>query len=116
MAYARRVFGADPKTKQEIALDVGYSPNVARSVATHIENKLGFNNAMAQLAHESGNLAMQVMHEFKGRGFDDFTNSELTNALTAIGGAWSKFNEPLRQAEPSASSNKLRTIVLQIRR
>jgi DNA-binding CsgD family transcriptional regulator len=117
-AYARRVFDGKGQSKQQIALDCGYSPNSARSVVAHIESKPGFNNAMAKLASESNNLALKAMSEFKARGFTDFTNNELISALNAIGGAWAKFNDALiKTAEigrgNTSSTNKLRTVILQ---
>lgn len=113
MAYAKGILGAQGKTKKEIALNVGYSPNVANSISSHIENKPGFNNAMAALAIDSNNLALAAMHEFKARGFEDFTNKELIGALNAIGSAWSKFNAVPKEKAPSENSNKLRTVILQ---
>lgn len=115
IAYARRIFGAEGNTKKEIALDVGYSPYVANSIVSHIESKPGFNNAMAALAIDSNNLALSAMHEFKARGFEDFTNKELVGALNAIGNAWSKFNAPLKDNIPNLNpkGNKLRTVILQ---
>ena len=115
LAYARRIFGGDGITKKQIALDVGYSPNVANSVSSHIENKAGFNNAMAALAVDSNNLALAAMHEFKARGFEDFTNKELIGALNAIGSAWSKFNQPPKDTDRNMNpkGNKLRTVILQ---
>ena len=69
---------------------------------------------MSALALESNNLAMSAMHEFKARGFKDFSNKELVNALNAIGSAWDKFNaEPKQPKEQDLSGNKLRTVVLQ---
>ena len=113
LAYARRVFGAQGKDKKQIALDVGYSSNVARSVKSHIEDKPGFNNAMAALAHDSNNLALAAMHEFKARGFEDFSNKDLVGALNAIGGAWSRFNTIVKEKSQTESGNKLRTVILQ---
>ncbi len=113
MAYARGVLGAEGNTKKQIALNVGYSPAVANSVVSHIESTAGFNNAMAKLAVESNNLALAALCEFKSRGFREFSNKELTNALTAIGGAWEKFNAPIREKSSNDSGNKLRNIVLQ---
>lgn len=115
LAYARRIFGGDGITKKQIALDVGYSPNVANSVSSHIENKAGFNNAMAALAVDSNNLALAAMHEFKARGFEDFTNKELIGALNAIGSAWSKFNTQPKERDLNMNpkGNKLRTVILQ---
>lgn len=113
-AYARRVFSADGINKKQIALDVGFSPNVARSVTTHIENKAGFQNAISKLAAESNNLALAAISEFKARGFENFTNKEMISAITAISGAWSKFSQPARDVEKSnkESTNKLRTVIL----
>jgi hypothetical protein len=113
MAYARRVFNGQGKDKKQIALDCGYSPNVANSVSSHIENKPGFHNAMARLAQDSNNLALAAMHEFKARGFEDFSNKDLVGALNAIGSAWSKFNAPARDPNATPSTNRLRTVILQ---
>ena len=113
VAYARRVFGGQGKCKKQIALDVGYSPNVANSISSHIENKPGFNNAMAQLAVDSNNLALAAMHEFKARGFEDFSNKDLVGALNAIGSAWTRFNTvPKDPKGDNPGNNKLRTVIL----
>lgn len=115
MAYARRVFGGQGKCKKDIALDVGYSPTSANSVKSHIENKAGFNNAMAALAYDSNNLALAAMHEFKARGFKDFSNKDLVGALNAIGSAWSRFNAALNppDKDKNPSTNRLRTVIMQ---
>lgn len=113
IAYARRLLGAQGDSKKSIAMDVGYSPNVANSIATHIENKPGFHNAMAALAVDSNNLALAAMHEFKARGFGDFSNKDLIGALNAIGSAWSRFNQHAKDKGLDNTQNKLRTIVLQ---
>jgi len=113
MAYAKRILGGQGETKKQIALNSGYSPNVANSVSSHIENKPGFHNAMTALAVDSNNLALAAMHEFKARGFSDFSNKDLIGALNAIGNAWSKFNAQPKDKDPSAAGNKLRTVVLQ---
>lgn len=113
VAYARRVFGGQGVSKKQIALDVGYSPNVANSISSHIENKPGFNNAMAKLAVDSNNLALSAMHEFKARGFEDFSNKDLVGALNAIGNAWSKFNAVPKDQNGTPSTNRLRTVILQ---
>jgi hypothetical protein len=114
MAYARRVFNGQGVNKKQIALDCGYSPNVANSISSHIENKPGFLNAVATLAAESNNMAMEVMAEFKARGLKEFTNQEMIGALNAIAGAWAKFNPEARarQQEGSQSTNRLRTVIL----
>lgn len=111
-AYAMKVFGGQGESKEQMALDSGYSPAVARSVVTHIESLPGFQNAMAELAHESNNLAMEVMHKLKARGFEDFSNKEMIQALTAISNAWQKFTEPVKNSTRPSSGNKLRTVIL----
>jgi len=114
MAYAKRLLGGQGVSKKQIALDAGYSPAVSTSVTSHNENKPGFNHAMSKLALDSNNLALSAMHEFKARGFKDFSNKELVGALNAIGNAWSKFNAQPKDRDPiSAGGNKLRTVVLQ---
>lgn len=115
LAYARRVWGADGVDKQQIALDVGYPPNVARSVVSKIESKKGFQNAIAQLAKESNNLALEVMSELKARGTRDFSNADLVKALSAIAKAWDTFNKPLlqRMSPEDNGKNRLRTVILQ---
>ena len=114
MAYAKRIWGGQGTNKKQTALDVGYSSNVSNSVSSHIENKPGFNNAMAALAIDSNNLALAAMHEFRARGFEDFSNKDLVGALNAIGNAWSKFNaEGRAQPRQSQENNKLRTVILQ---
>lgn len=117
LAYARQLMKAEGINKKQIALDVGYSSNVANSVKSHIENKPGFNNAMSALARDSNNLALAAMHEFKARGFEDFSNKDLVAALNAIGGAWAKFNTQINKSEEERetknSRNKLRTVILQ---
>ena len=112
MAYAKRLLGGQGESKKQMALNSGYSPYVANSISSHIENKPGFNHAMSKLALDSNNLALSAMHEFKARGFKDFTNKELVGALNAIGNAWSKFNAQPKNKSENPSGNKLRTVVL----
>ena len=118
LAYARRVWGAKGSDKKSIALDVGYSPSVANSVVSKIESRKGFHNAIAKLAADSNNLALAAMHEFKARGFDDFSNKDLVAALNAIAGAWDKFNKGVRELENEGDAkdngkNRLKTVILQ---
>lgn len=114
-AYARRIWGAQGKDKQQIALDVGYSKYIAATPKSKIENSRGFNNAMARLAADSNNLALTVMSELKARGFTDFSNKDLVGALNAISGAWKNFNNigPRKEDEIDNGKNRLRTVILQ---
>jgi len=119
IAYARRVWGGQGESKREVALDCGYPPSVANSVKSHIEDKDGFKAAMAALASESNNLAMEVMWEFKRRGLEGFGNQELVNAMRVISGAWEKFYAAQNPGERNPgggsgqSTNRLRAVILQ---
>ena len=112
MAYAKNILGGKGTSKKQIALNSGYSPNVANSVSSHIENKNGFRHAMSALALESNNLALSVMYEFKARNLSEFTNKELIAGLNAIGNAWSKFNDQPKNKDTAPGGNNLRKIVL----
>ncbi len=114
-AYARRVWSGQGTSKKQIALDVGFSPSVSSSVVSKIESRPGFNNAMARLATDSGNIALAAMHELKARGFKDFSNSELISSLNAISSAWDRFNKGLVESQKPEDNgkNRLRTVILQ---
>jgi hypothetical protein len=96
-----------------IALDVGYPPNVANSVVSKIESKVGFHNAMAKLAAESNNVALAILSEFKARGVSGFSNKDLVSALNAIGNAWTRFNTLPKDPSSDNGKNRLRTVILQ---
>ncbi len=113
MAYARGILSGRYKNKKEVALSVGYTPNIARSITQHIESKQGFHNAMSALARESNDLALAAMVEFKARGFSDFSNKDLVGALNAIGQAWERFNPKETKKHLDGKENRLRTLVLQ---
>src|SRR3989304_5613519 len=90
-AYARRVWGSKGKSKYDIAIDVGYSPSVARSPKQKIESKQGFRNAISILAEKSDNVALKIMNEFEVRNMGDYSNKDLNSALHAISIARDKF-------------------------
>ncbi len=92
-AYATRKLGGQGSSKKEIALLSGFSPSVAANAKNKIENTEGYNNAVIVLAAESNNLLLAVLSEFKARGLRDFSNADLTKALNAITGAWTKIEE-----------------------
>lgn len=117
-AYARRLWGGkDVVNKKQTALDVGYSPSIANSVIV-VEKSKGFQNAMANLAAESNSLALTIMHEFKARGVQDFSNKDLIGALNAIGSAWGRFNTAMTKERDMTGphtklgQNRLRTVIL----
>jgi hypothetical protein len=119
IAYARRMWGGEMINKKQLALDVGYAPSVAACAGNAVEKSRGFANAMANLAAESNDLALTIMHEFKARGVQSFTNKDLIGSLNAIGNAWGRFNSALTKERDltgpntKLGQNKLRTIILQ---
>jgi len=116
MAYATKLLSGAGVSKAQMARDAGYSSYVSKSVATKIEAHKGFHNAVIKLASQSNNLALKIMHEFEIRDMKDFSNKELTNALSAIGQAWQRFNGAYlnsKEKNSDDSKNKLRTVILQ---
>ena len=110
--YARRVWAGGGKNKKEVAKAVGYSENVSNNVLAKIERSRGYQNAIVELAKESNEIALGIMQEFKRRGFDEFSNKDLTGALNAIANAWSKFNAEPKKDDSKLQANKLRAIVI----
>lgn len=111
--YARlRVLGKST-SKAKTALAVGYSETTAKSIVSHVEEKEGYKNAVAQLARESNTMALKAMDEFKRRGFEGFSNKDLVGALNAIGNAWSRFNGVNTDDNRDKGGNRLRTVILQ---
>jgi hypothetical protein len=112
--YAMKSFARGANTsKKQVALSVGYKPSVANSVVSKIESKQGYKNAVVQLAAKSNNLVIKVMDELNDRGFDKFSNKDLTGALGTLTKSWAQFNAPLLKPDDNAGGNRLRTIFLQ---
>lgn len=77
--YARGLM-EESKSKQQIALEAGYSPSSAR-VPKLIENKQGFKLAVAQLAGEVGNVTGKLMAELQARDLSKMDNKTLISFL-----------------------------------
>ena len=114
-AYAKRIWAGQGTNKKQVALDVGYGPNVANSIVSKIESKPGFNNAIAKLATESNCLALKVMAEFKARDMKEFSDKDLISSLNAITQAWDRFNKGLVESVKVEDNgkNRLKTVILQ---
>ena len=78
------------KTKQQIALDSGFSPSTAR-VPNSIENKMGFKLAIAQIAGEMENVAMKLMYELEVRDMSKIDNKTLLYSLDVISKTHERF-------------------------
>jgi hypothetical protein len=78
------------KSKQQIALDAGFSSSTAR-VPKSIENKLGFKLAVAQMAGELGNVAMKLMFELQARDMRKMNNKDLLYSLDVISKTHERF-------------------------
>lgn len=93
-AYAtRRLSPGSAGTKKEIAILSGFSTSVAENAKAKIEDTEGYKNAVIELAKKSNNLLLAVMAEFEARGLKEFSNSDLTKALNAIGTAWDRIEK-----------------------
>lgn len=91
--YAYGLMNED-KSKQQIALEAGFSRSTAR-VPKSIENKLGFKLAAAQLAGELGNVSMQLMFELQSRDMRLMDNKTLLYSLDVISKTCERFNSKL---------------------
>ena len=77
-------------TKQQIALDAGFSPSTAR-VPKSIENKIGFKLAVAQMAGEMENLSMKLLFELQARDMGQMDTKELLHSLDVISKTHERF-------------------------
>lgn len=110
-AYATRCLNGQGKSKKEIAKLAGYSTSMAENAKAKIEDTEGYQNAVMVLAHESNNLLLAVMAEFKARGLSEFSNKDLNAALNAISGAWDRIEKS--RATPKMKTpegNRLRSV------
>ncbi len=89
MRYARGLMDSD-KPKYQIALDAGFSESTAR-VPKLIENKKGFNLAMALVAGEMANVTMKALYELKSRDMDQIPFSELLGAVDKLSKVYARF-------------------------
>lgn len=80
----------DDKTKQQCALEAGYSASSAR-VPKLIENKVGFNIAMSKVHGELGNTIMQIIYEIKARGLKQMDNKTLIQILEVTSKNYERF-------------------------
>ena len=80
----------DDKTKQQIALESGFSPSTAR-VPKLIENKLGCKLAIAEIAGEMGNTAMKLMFELQARDLRQMDSKTLLYSLDVISKTHERF-------------------------
>ena len=80
----------DDKTKQQIALDSGFSASTAR-VPQLIEKKLGCKLAIAEIAGEMSNTAMKVMFELQARDLRQMDSKTLLYSLDVISKTYDRF-------------------------
>ena len=84
----------ESKTRQQIALDAGFSASTAR-VPMSIENKQGFKLAVAQLAGEMENTTMKLMFELQARDMSKMDNQTLLYTLDVISRTHDRFASKL---------------------
>lgn len=113
-AYANRKLNGQGRTKKEMAILSGFSPAVSENVKHKIESTEGYRNALIGLAQESGDVLLALIQEYKNRGIDELSNSELNSAVNAITGAWDRIESrrnPIKSKDPE--QNPLRRAILQ---
>lgn len=86
-------------TKQEAALDAGYSQSQSR-VPAQIEASRGYNIAMAGIAGQAGNLASEVMHTLKARDLTKEDTKTLVYSLDIISKAFERFTPKQKALTP----------------
>lgn len=110
-AYATMRLTGQGGSKKEIARKAGFSHSVAKNAKYKIESTEGYQNAVIVLAHESNNLLLAILAEFKARGMKNFSNSDLIGSLNAMTKAWDKIDDkraPSRLKTPEG--NPLRAV------
>lgn len=112
-AYAVRKLNGEGRSNKENALIVGFSLPVANNVKNKIENTEGYQNAIIGLAHESNNMVLAAMAEYKARGFKNFSNKDLNGAMNALAAAWDRINKTRAPNGSKQPENRLKTIVMQ---
>ncbi len=95
LKYARGIMDYH-KTKQQVALEAGFSESTAR-VPKSIENKIGFKLAVAQLAGEMENTVMKLMFEIQARDLSKYSDQDLLTSLDVLSKTWERFQSKLPQ-------------------
>ena len=81
----------EAKTKQQVAIESGFSRSTAR-VPRLIENKLGFQLAIAQLGGKMGGISLQILLELQTRDLKQMDNKTLINSLEIISKTHERFS------------------------
>jgi hypothetical protein len=93
--YAYGLMNED-KTKQQIALDSGFSASTAR-VPKLIENKLGFKLAVAEIAGQMENTSMKILFELQARDLRQMDSKTLLYSLDVISKTHERFASQISQ-------------------
>jgi len=96
--YAYHLMNSDVSRSEAMRLS-GYSKSMSEKPAV-IEKSNGFKLAMAKQAFEAGNIASGIMHEMQVRGYKDYDNKTLFQALDVISKAFERFT-PKENKQPS---------------
>lgn len=113
-AYAQNKLAGRASTKHELALLSGFSPATAKKVKEKIESKQGYKNAMVELARQSNNILVKVLHEFDKRDLTEFSNKEIIGAVKAITDSWAKIDTQKKESlDKDPEKNPLRALYVQ---
>jgi hypothetical protein len=110
-AYAmHRLAPKGAKSRQQIALDVGYKPSVAKSITQKIESTEGYANAMRDLAAESGNVVLQILHTLKHKDMAKEDFKTLIQAADTMASVWDRMNIKPKEKGDGEKINNLKVI------
>jgi len=110
-AYAMNVLRPQGKsTKKEAALAAGYSPAVASSIVSKIESTEGYANAMRDLAAESGNVVLQILHTLKHKDMAKEDFKTLIQAADTMASVWDRMNIKPKEKGDGEKINNLKVI------
>lgn len=108
--YANGLLNTE-KSKAQVAIDAGYSYNVARNVTAKVENRAGTKLAMADAYAKAGNVAVAMIHEVEAKGYKDLSFEQLLKGINTMVNVFDKLRE--RTIERTDKDNDLRTILVQ---
>lgn len=97
-------------SRKEAMLASGYSESSSEHPA-RVENTDGFKLAMAKQAFEAGNIASGLMNEMQVRGFKEYDNKELFQALDVISKAFERFTPKQDKAQDTGMRNVFANVI-----
>ena len=107
--YAWGLMNTD-ETKQNIALQAGYSPSMSR-VPQVIENTKGYKLALSKVAGEVNNFAMNVLFALQARDMNQEDTKTLLSALDVVSKATERYIPKEKQTLDGGLSNAFANVI-----